>query len=61
MTRLPRLGPVQRRAARSNILILAGFGCLVAAAWVVGLVFGLVALGLALLIVEYLSGDGGGR
>jgi hypothetical protein len=49
---LPRL----RTAAMS----VGGFGCLVAAAWMVAVPAGLAAAGCSLLLLEYLSGEQGG-
>lgn len=43
-------------ALRRVVLVLAGFGLLVAAAWQVSLTLGLVAAGVSLLVVEALSG-----
>jgi hypothetical protein len=53
MAGLPRL----RTAAMS----VGGFGCLVAAAWMVAVPAGLAAAGLSLLVLEHLSGDQEGR
>jgi hypothetical protein len=50
---LPRL--------RTTALSLGGFGCLVAAAWMVAVPAGLAAAGLSLLVLEYLSGEEGRR
>ena len=47
--------------ARTALLSLAGFGCLTAAAWSVSLPAGLAAAGLSLLVLEYLTADGGKR
>lgn len=48
---LARLG----RRARSLILHVGGLGCLTAAAWTVALPLGLLAAGVSLLALEYLS------
>lgn len=55
--RLPRVSADVFRSLRRTTLTLAGFGCLVAALWVVHLVAGLAALGVSCLIVEYLSDE----
>ncbi len=43
------------RRWRSGVLVTSGLGALVAAAWVVHLVAGLAALGLALLLLDVLT------
>jgi hypothetical protein len=48
--------------ARTAAMSVGGFGCLVAAAWMVAVPAGLAAAGCSLLVLEYLSGDQtGGR
>lgn len=44
-------------AARSTTLMLAGFACLVVAAFILHIVAGLVIAGLSCFILEWLSGD----
>lgn len=48
-----------RRGAqlRRVVLTVAGFGAISAAAWAVAVPLGLLAVGLSLLFVEYLSAD----
>jgi hypothetical protein len=50
---LPRL--------RTATMSVGGFGCLVAAAWMVAVPAGLAAAGVSLLVLEYLSGEQEGR
>jgi hypothetical protein len=45
------------RALGRTALIVSGFACLVAAAWLWSIIAGLVVLGLALLYLEYLTGN----
>jgi hypothetical protein len=40
---------------RSGVLVISGLGSLVAAAWVMHLVAGLAALGLALLLLDLVT------
>jgi hydrogenase/urease accessory protein HupE len=47
--------------ARTAALSVGGFGCLVTAAWMVAVPAGLAAAGVSLLVLEYLSGEEGGR
>lgn len=50
------------RAARTAVLTVSGFGSLTASAWVgLGTWAGLAAGGVALLALEYLTGEGAGR
>lgn len=44
--------PVSALLAGSAVLTLAGLACLVAAAWVVGVAWGLAATGVALLVFD---------
>lgn len=43
------------RRWRSGVLVISGLGFLVAAAWVMHLVAGLAALGLALLLLDLVT------
>lgn len=45
------------KQVRTGALSLAGFGCLTAAAWTIGLTYGLAAAGVSVLLIEYLTGD----
>jgi hydrogenase/urease accessory protein HupE len=47
--------------ARTAAMSVGGFGCLVAAAWMVAVPAGLAAAGASLLVLEYLSGEEGRR
>ena len=47
--------------ARTAAMSVAGFGCLTMAAWTVSTSLGLAAAGVSLLVLEYLTNDGGGR
>jgi uncharacterized membrane protein YdjX (TVP38/TMEM64 family) len=47
--------------ARTAVMSVAGFGCLVAAAWTVSMAAGLAAAGVSLLALEYLTDDGDRR
>jgi hypothetical protein len=48
---------VRWQAARTPILAIGGFGFLSAAAWSLSMPAGLAAVGVSLLVVEFLSGD----
>lgn len=48
-------------ALRTTVLAIGGFGCLATAAWMVAVPLGVAAAGLALLVLEFLSGKGGER
>jgi hypothetical protein len=45
-------------AFRRTTLVLGGFGSLTTAAWLVALPLGLLVLGISLLILDFVSGDG---
>jgi hypothetical protein len=59
---LARLGRVAALAAgklsRTAVLSVSGFGFLSAGAWTLHVAAGLAAIGMSLLVLEYLSGDG---
>lgn len=42
-----------------GLISVAGFGFLSAAAWVICVPFGLAAVGVSLLVVDWMAGDGG--
>lgn len=58
--RLPALRVPALASVRQVALTVSGLGCLTGAAWTVGMGFGLAAGGVSLLLLNWLSGDGGG-
>lgn len=58
--RLPALRVPTLSSVRQWTFTVGGLGCLTGAAWTIGLGIGLAAGGVSLLLLNWLSGDGGG-
>ncbi len=59
--RLPTLRLPTLASVRQVALTVGGLGCLSGAAWTAATWAGLAATGVSLLLVNWLSGDGGGK